>query len=49
MNAVLVIATAVATVFLLLPVALVWFINIGGIIQAVKERQKVTEPEKATC
>ena len=49
MNAALIIATAVATVVLLFPVALVWYINIGGIIQAVKARQKVGETEKATC
>ena len=49
MTAALIIATAVATVFLLLPVALVWYINIGGIVLAIKERQKAVETQKATC
>ena len=31
---------------LLFPVAYIWYINIGGIVQAVRERQRVKATEK---
>jgi hypothetical protein len=49
MNAALIIATVFVAPILLFPVALVWYINIGGMVQAMRERQKAGEPEKAAC
>ena len=42
-----VVALAVAIPVILFPVALVWYLNIGGIVQAVREARKKTEAVKA--
>ena len=48
MNAVLVIALVLAIPVMLFPAAYVWYINIGGIYQAVKEaRQAKAAKEQA--
>jgi hypothetical protein len=48
MNAALVIALVLAIPIILFPAAYVWYINIGGIYQAVKEaRQARTAKELA--
>ena len=50
MNAAFIIALVLAIPVILFPAAYIWYINIGGIVQAVKEAQKVKEAhkEKAT-
>jgi hypothetical protein len=40
MNAPIMIALAVAVPIILLPVALVWYVNIGGLRAAVKEARE---------
>ena len=50
MNAAIVIALAVAVPIILLPVALVWYINLGGMFAALKEareRRALTERAEA--
>ena len=43
MNAAIIIAVAIAIPIILFPVALVWYVNIGGITMAVREaRQRRT-------
>ena len=36
----------IGTPFILLPVAYVWYLNIGGIVSLVRNRHKETAPEK---
>ena len=43
-----VIALAVAIPLILFPAALVWYLNIGGIVQAVREAHKKTAAVKVT-
>jgi hypothetical protein len=43
----LIVAIVIAVPIILLPVALVWYINIGGLVQAVKEARQQAR-EKAT-
>jgi len=44
----LVIALVVAIPIILFPAAFVWYLNIGGIVQAVKEAKKVKVATKVT-
>ncbi|MFH0769042.1 MAG: hypothetical protein V1932_05700 [Chloroflexota bacterium] len=49
MTAVTIVALALAIPIMLIPVALVWYINIGGIMLAVKEaREKRVARQKVT-
>jgi len=49
MNVGTIIALVVAVPIILFPVALIWYINIGGIVLAIKEaREKKTTEVKAT-
>ncbi len=49
MTAVTIVALALAIPIMLIPVALVWYINIGGIMLAVKEaREKRVAKQKVT-
>ncbi len=49
MTAVTILALALAIPVMLIPVALVWYINIGGIMLAVKEaRERRVAKQKAT-
>ena len=49
MTAALIIALVIAVPVILFPAAFVWYLNLGGIIEAVKEAQKTKAPvaEKA--
>ena len=50
MDAAIVIALAVAVPIILLPVALVWYVNLGGVFAALKEareRRALTERVEA--
>jgi hypothetical protein len=49
MTTVLIITLLIVTPIILLPAAFVWYLNIGGIIQAVKEarKEKVAQTAKA--
>lgn len=48
MDAAFIIAMAVAIPIILFPAAYIWYINIGGIYQAVKEARKAKVGEKVT-
>ena len=43
-----VIALAVAIPVILFPAAFVWYLNVGGIVQAVKQVKAAKKAEKAT-
>jgi len=49
MTAGFIVALVIALPIILFPVALIWYMNIGGIVQAVKEARqaKVAEAAKA--
>lgn len=51
MELALIVALAVAIPVILFPVALVWYINIGGIVHAVREAKaaKTEATVKETC
>ena len=42
-----ILALIIAIPIILLPVAFVWYLNIGGILVALKERAKKTVPRTA--
>jgi hypothetical protein len=48
MDAAFIIAMVVAIPVILFPAAYIWYINIGGIYQAVKEAREAKVGEKAT-
>ena len=48
MTATLIIATTLAITIMVIPAALVWFINIGGIVHALKQKNQAEEALKAT-
>ncbi len=49
MTAVTIVALALAIPIMLIPVALVWYINIGGVMLALKEaKEKRVAKQKAT-
>ena len=43
----LIIALIVAVPLILLPVAFVWYLNIGGLVALIRERRKEPTTEKA--
>ena len=45
----LVIAMVIAIPVVLFPVALIWYINVGGLFQAVKETRETREKAFATA
>jgi hypothetical protein len=45
----MVVAIAVATPIILLPVAFVWYLNLAGLYAAVKEARKTRKGAKATA
>ena len=47
MNAVLIIALAVAIPVILFPAAFVWYLNIGGIVHAMREARAAREKKAA--
>jgi hypothetical protein len=47
MDAVTIIALVVATFIIIFPAALIWYINIGGIVLAVKEARQKRAAEAA--
>ena len=49
MELTLIVALAVAIPVVLLPVALVWYINIGGIVHAVREARAAREKKVAAA
>jgi len=49
MELTLIVALAVAIPVVLLPVALVWYINIGGIVHAVREAKAAREKKVAVA
>ena len=44
----LIVALAIVIPVILFPAAFVWYLNIGGIVQAARQTKKVTEAAKAT-
>jgi hypothetical protein len=48
MNATLIIALAVAIPVVLFPAAFVWYLNIGGIVQALRQARAARAKEAAT-
>ncbi len=44
----MVVALAMATPVIMFPVALIWYLNIGGVVQAVREA-KATREQKAAA
>jgi hypothetical protein len=48
MEAAFIIAMIVAIPVILFPAAFIWYMNIGGIYQAVKDARKAKAKEKAT-
>lgn len=47
MDAMIIVTLAVLIPVILFPAALVWYINIGGIVQAVREARAVREKKVA--
>ncbi len=43
-----IVALAIAVPIILLPAAFVWYLNIGGVVQAVREARARKVTEKAT-
>lgn len=44
----LIVALVIAIPVILFPAAFVWYLNIGGIVQAVREARKAREKKAAT-
>ena len=42
----LIVALVLAIPIILFPVALIWYVNIGGIVMAIRERQKAKAAQK---
>jgi hypothetical protein len=49
MELTLIIALVIAIPVILFPAAFVWYLNIGGIVQAIRQRKAVQEEKKVAA